>query len=190
MTDVPAARGVEAERWVLVVQGMRIAAGEERAHDEVDVGSRRHDAPAQDDHLALVGNEQVVLDLDTVGECPRPSRPGVGREARETLGPVGRHHPGNVALRRQGARAPTRVDRRVAAVDQEHAPGGRPRRRQQQRMVTPRADAGHGARGEAAEAVGLEPLPVLEIRGGAVQRRKANHRAKSRLTPGVSRVRL
>jgi hypothetical protein len=67
-----------------------------------------------------------------------------------------------VALARQGEPAGDRVDGDLDTVHEHEPAGGRRRRGEEERVVAPRPDAARGAGREPAEAVGLEPLGVVE----------------------------
>jgi hypothetical protein len=76
---------------------------------------------------------------------------------------VGMDDRGDVALRREGLVPLADGHPGVEAVHQDDAAGRRRRRRQQERVVAARPHPRDRARGEPAEAVGLEPLGVVRI---------------------------
>ena len=175
---------VEAERSVLVVQRVEIAAGQERPHLEPGRTGPAFRAPSQED-ARFAGNDQQLLDHPrSVGERPGPGGPGIGRERRESRGAVGRDHAGGVALRRQRQARACGVDEGVDSVHEHHAACGRSRCDEQQRVVPARAEAGDGARRETAQAVGLQVFAgVADLAHPLLHSRGYGRNAKARAPP-------
>src|SRR5207247_5841902 len=103
-------------------------------------------------------DEDAVLDQAPVGQAERPAWPRLGGEALDALGAVGVNDVRRVALRGEGYRPARGLDPRLKPVHQHDAAGGRGGRGEEERVVAPCADPTRRTRGEAAEAVGLEPL--------------------------------
>ena len=83
---------------------------------------------------------------------------GCAVERRQALRTVGIDDVAAIAMRRQREPARRRLDEHLEIGDEHHARVGRPRRREQHRVIAARADAVGGAHREAAQAVGLEPF--------------------------------
>ncbi len=167
--EVPADQGAShprlaLEHAILVVGGVVVAAREQRPHDQPDrvPGVRRLEQSPPHDHARFAARHHDLLaDAGAVRGRELPRRPRLGGEGDEARRPIRVDDVGQVALRRQGDATGRRLEPRVEAVDQDDAPGRRCRRRQQQRVIAPRADAADGSRGKAAEAIGLEPFPII-----------------------------
>ena len=152
--------GGEVEGLVLVVQRMVVAAREERAHHQLDGARQRAQAPTHDHVAALVAGDDLLRHLAAVVEAKGPDRPGLVFEAGDVPMAVGVDHVRGIALSAEREAAARRLEPHLEPVDQHHAAGRRRGRDEQQRMIATRADAGHGARCEPAQPVGLEPFAI------------------------------
>ena len=86
-------------------------------------------------------------------------------EGDETLEAVGVQHPGRVSVRAQRLKAARVLHPGFHRADQRKAAGGWCRGHREQIVVPARADAGGGARCEAARTVRFQPLPTLVAHG-------------------------
>ena len=147
-----------------MVHRVVVAPRHKRPHAEIDRrGRRRHQRPRHRDAAGAVDREQLLREHDAVAECEAPCRPRIRRERLDARGAVRMQRVRRVALRRQRGRSASRVHPGVEAVHEDDATGRRRRRREQQRVVTPRSHAGDGAGGKSTEAVGLEPLAIIDV---------------------------
>ncbi len=150
--------GGEREARVLVVQRVVVAAREQRPDAEAGRAGKGAQAPAQHDVAAPLAGDDLLGDLDAVLGAEGPLRPGSGAEIDNAYLPVRVDDVRGIALRAQREAAGRRLQPDLEAVDQDDAPGRRRGRGEQQRVVAPGPNAAHGAGGEAALAIGLEPL--------------------------------
>ena len=148
------------KRRVLVVERVVVAARQERPHVERH-GARSARAAARRHATARSPSATKISCATRVPSGSAKVQRGQGSRSKrgDARRAVGMRDVGAVALRADREAPGRSLDPGVEAVDEHHAPGRRRRRGQQQRVVAPRADPGDRARGEPAEAVGLEPLP-------------------------------
>ncbi len=114
------ALGLEPEIPVLVVEGVVVTAGQERAQGEPRAGGGADDAPGEDGHRRSLGHEQLVVDARAVVEDQRPARPGPDREGFQPAAARRRDHSRPVALRRDVEPSPRRLHPGVEAGDERH----------------------------------------------------------------------
>ena len=173
--------GCEREARVLVVQGVIVAAREQRPHAEPGrlvgrVGGRgpnpvrtdqrpRQHPPAHDHVAAAMAGDHLLADLDPVLGPEDPQRPGLSTELHDPRLAVRIDHVRGVALGAEGEAAARGLQPDLEPVDQHDPARGRRGRRQQQRVVAARAGAAHGAGGKAAKAIGLEPFGLEQGSG-------------------------
>ena len=100
MPDDPFAtvQSVELEARVLFVQRMIIAAGQQRADDELDINGWIELPPTQRDTRALMWNEKFLLDPRAIFELIGPTRPRVGSEIDQPRRAVRVNYPRMIAL--------------------------------------------------------------------------------------------
>jgi hypothetical protein len=151
-------RGQEPEGRVLVMQRVHVAAGEERTHRQPR-GLALQQPPGDHDGRLPSRHEQLLLDGGAVVQPPLPGRPGLRREAVQTA-PAGIRmgDSGPIPLTAERVRPRGRGDGRIEAVHQHEPGGGGTRGRQQDGVIATGAEATHGPAGEAAQAVGFQPL--------------------------------
>src|SRR5439155_7873351 len=159
---VAVAPGVELEAWILVMQGVVVAARKERAYHEPHARCRRPQPPRQDHACRPTRDEQLLFDLGIVLEPDQPARPRGRGERLEPAFAVRRCDAGRVALSAQGEASPLALDPAVAAVHEGVAPRGWSRRGEQQAVIPPRPRATHGYGGAPSAAVSFE------TRGGVI----------------------
>src|SRR5206468_9117870 len=152
--------GIKTERAVLVMRGMKIAAGKEWSHLEFEIGIiRRDEFPRHKDGRFAFWDEQLVLD-DEIVDLVTPARPRLVFERFNTWRTVRMNYIRAVALGRDRKRAARRFHPCVEAVREDHSPRRRSGCGQQQRVIPTSANSGDRSAGESAKAVRLEPLGV------------------------------
>ena len=157
---------LKTECGVLVLHGVKVAEREEWARLQRDRSVQLADEfPRDEDRRLSMHDKDFLLDREVIREPPRPARPRLVREAFQSRHPIGMHNVRRVALRGNRKGATRCFDPGIEAIHERHASGGRGGRRQEQRVVAPCADAGDGAAGEAAEAVGFQPFGVERCEG-------------------------
>ena len=135
---VALAPGVELKAGILVMQGVVVPAGKERAYHEPHARCRRPQPPRQDHACRPTRDEQLLFDLGIVFEPEQPGRPRGRGERLEPAFAVRRRDAGRVALRAQGEAPPLSLDPAVAAVHEGVAPRGWSRRGEEQGVIPPR----------------------------------------------------
>ncbi len=147
---------LEAHRGGLLRVVVEVPEGAEGPQREQHRAGRLAERVAHDGGVLPLHHEHRPLEPQARrGEGPRGDR--VEREGRDASPPVGVHG-AREGVRRELDGAPAHVHRLVE-VRHEHVPAARGREgRDEEAVVAPRRDARDGARGEAAEAVGDEPL--------------------------------
>ena len=139
----------------LGLQAVRPPEGEQRPHAEGDLGLAAVDV-AHDRQGPVADEAERALD-GVGGGLVAPGREGLEPELRQALRALGARRVA-VGLRRDPFGDAARRHELLAAGHQHPAPPRGRDRRHVPAVVTARADSGHGAAGEAAEAVGLQPL--------------------------------
>ena len=183
----PVAPDIELEVGVGVMERVGVPAREEGAHHEGAAAVAAGPAPANRHHRHAVWHEQFLLHGRAVSKAPAPGGPGLVREPLRH-GPVLRSDDARcVPLSRQIlGRLSRPLDPGVEAVDQHHTSGRRRGGRQQQRVVAPGADPRRGPRGEASEAVRLQPLGAVVDRDRGAHRGLTARRGDFRWVDGVA----
>ncbi len=156
--------GLAVQGTVLVVGGVVVAPREQRPDDQADrVGRVGRLDQAPPDHRARFAarHHDLLADARPVRGAELPRRPRLRRERLDARGAVRVHDVGHVALARERHQPRRRLEPGLEAVDEHDAAGRRCRRRQQQRVIAPRADAVDRARGKPAQAISLQPFSYV-----------------------------
>ena len=161
---VPHRALLEAGPGVRVAMGERVvvAEGEQRLHAQ----PQRSGARIAHQHRLLPRDEQHPPLHLHAADRPDPHRPLLEREADQPGVAVGVERV-RILVDRERHRTLRGERRLLEAGERHHARHRRMEARHQQPVVAPRIRAGHGAHGEAAGAVGEQPL---QPRGSRVQR--------------------
>ena len=150
----------ETKTRVAMMQRMKVAPGEEGTHPQCQRREARSlPIPPQHDGGMAARDKNILGEL-SLRQREGPARPRLGRKigGRRRLGRD--VDAGQVALPGNDRRFRVALQFHVAAIDQHHAAARRRGGGKQQGVVTARADAAHGATGETAQPVRLQPFRI------------------------------
>ncbi len=154
--------GGHPEVRILMVHRVGIAAGQERAHDQPPFPAL--EPPPEAGHRPVPRQKQLLGDGATTAQVPGPGGPRVNPETGQAGHAIGMGHVRGVALRRERDLPLAGHQPDFHARQHDGPPAGRRHGRDEQPMVAAGPPSRGGAAGEAAQAVGLEPLAGEPLR--------------------------